>query len=105
MNKKVTLSMDEIIRLDVLHKIESKQLTGKQAAKQLIISLHQVRRLMVSLREQGALGLVHGNRGRTASDRIAEETRARVLELAEKEYRDYNDSHFIEELEEKHGLP
>jgi transposase len=91
--------------LDVLHKIESKKLTGKQAAKQLRMSLRQIRWLIASFREQGALGLVHGNRGRTASNRIADETRARVLELAEKEYQDYNDSHFIEELEEKYGLP
>ena len=104
MNKKVTFSMDEIKRLDVMHKIENKRLTGKQSAKQLGLSLRQVRRLIASFREQGALGLVHGNRGRAANNRIPEEIRAQVLELAEKEYRDYNDSHFTEELEEKYGL-
>ncbi|MGB3700250.1 MAG: helix-turn-helix domain-containing protein, partial [Anaerolineales bacterium] len=104
MNKKVTLSMDENRRLDVMHKVESEQCTGKQAAEQLRLSERQVWRLLASFREQGALGLVHGNRGRAASNRLPEETRAQVLELAEKEYRDYNDSHFSEELEEKHGL-
>ena len=104
MNKKVTFSMDEIKRLDVMHKIESKQLTGKQSAKQLGLSLRQVRRLIASFWEQGALGLVHDNRGRAANNRIPEEPRAQVLELAEKEYLDYNDSHLTEELEEKHGL-
>jgi len=104
MNKKVTLSMDEIKRLDVIHKVESNQLTGKQAAERLRLSERQVRRLIARYREQGAPGLVHGNRGRAANNRIPEEIRAQVLELAENEYRDYNDSHFTEELEEKHGL-
>jgi len=104
MNKKVTLSMDEIRRLEVIQKVENKQLTGIQAAELLRLSERQVRRLIASFREQGAPGLVHGNRGRAANNRIPEEARAQVLELAEKEYRDYNDSHFTEELEEKHGL-
>jgi transposase len=104
MNKKVTFSMDEIRRLEIIHKVEGKQLTGKQAAELLRLSERQVWRLIANYREQGAPGLVHGNRGRTANNRIPEEIRVQVLELAENEYRDYNDSHFTEELEERYSL-
>jgi transposase len=104
MNRKVTFSMDEIRRLEVIQKVESNQSTGKQAAERLRLSERQVRRLIARYREQGAPGLVHGNRGRVANNRIPEETRSQILELAEKEYRDYNDSHFTEELGEKHGI-
>jgi len=104
MNTKVTFSMDEIKRLEVVQQIESKQLTGKQAARRLRLSERQVRRLIARYRGQGAPGLVHGNRGRVANNRIAEEFRVLVLELAENGYRDYNDSHFTEELEEKYGI-
>ena len=96
--------MDEIRRLEIIHKVEGKQLTGKQAAELLRLSERQVWRLIANYREQGAPGLVHGNRGRTANNRIPEEIRVQVLELAENEYRDYNDSHFTEELEERYSL-
>ncbi len=104
MNKQVTFSMNEIRRLEVIQKVEGKQLTGRQAAEQLRLSERQLRRLIAQYREQGAPVLVHGNRGRDANNRIPEETRAQILELAEKAYRDYNDSHFTEELGEKHGI-
>ena len=46
--------MDEIRRLEVIEKVESKQLTRKQAADQLRLSERQIRRLIASFREQGA---------------------------------------------------
>jgi hypothetical protein len=104
MNKKVTFCMDEIKRLDIIHKVEGIHLTGKQAAERLRLFVYQVRRFNASFREQGATGLVHGNQGRAANNRIPEKTEGQVLELEENEYRDSNDSHFIEELEEEHGL-
>ena len=104
MNKRVTFSMNEIKRVYVMQQIEDKQLTGSQAAELLDLSLRQIRRLIAKYREQGAPGLVHGNRGRAANNRIAEVVRAKIWELAQKEYKDYNDSHFTEELAEEYGL-
>ena len=104
MSKRVTLSMNEIKRVYVLQQVQDHQLTGRQAAERLGISLRQARRLMAKYREQGAPGLVHGNRGRAANNRLAETLRARIRELAQEDYKDYNDSHFTEELAEQHGL-
>lgn len=104
MDKRVTFSMNEIRRLYVMQQIADKQLTGPQAAELLGLSLRQIRRLIAKFREQGAPGLVHGNRGKAPNNRIDEAQRARIWELAEERYKDYNDSHFTEELEEKHGL-
>ncbi|MBK5107657.1 MAG: helix-turn-helix domain-containing protein [Anaerolineales bacterium] len=70
--------MDEIKRLEVVQQIERKQLTGKQAARRLRLSERQVKRLIAMYRGQGPPGLVHGNRGRVANNRIAEETRVLV---------------------------
>lgn len=104
MNRKVTFSMDEIKRLEVIQQVEKRQMTGREAAQRLRLSPRQIWRLITRYRRRGPTGLVHGNRGRVANNRIAEETRATVLELAENGYRDYNDSHFTEELAEKHGI-
>ena len=96
--------MNEIKRVYVLQQVQEHQLTGRQAAERLGISLRQVRRLIAKYRERGAPGLGHGNRGRAASNRLDEAVRARIRELAEEEYKDYNDSHFTEELAEQYGL-
>jgi transposase len=104
MSERVTLSMNEIKRLYVVQQMADGKLTGRQAAERLGLSLRQVRRLIAKYREQGAPGLVHGNRGRPAHNRVDEAVRVRIEELMAEEYKDYNDCHFTEELAEEHGL-
>jgi transposase len=98
------MSMNEIKRVYVLQQMADGKMTGTEAAKHLRLSLRQVRRIQVKYREQGAAGLIHGNRGRPANNRVEQAMRVKIQELAEKEYKDYNDSHFTEELIEEHGL-
>jgi transposase len=104
MSERVTLSMDEIKRVYVIQQVEEKKLSGREAAQRLGLSIRQVRRLLVKYRGAGPSGLGHGNRGRAPHNRVDEEVRKKIQELSEKEYKDYNDSHFTEELAEEHGL-
>ena len=104
MDTRVTLTMNEIKRLNLLQKVVGQQMSASQAAELLGLSLRQVRRLVAQYRQQGAPGIAHGNRGKTPSNQIKEDVRSKILELAENQYRDYNDCHFTEELAEKHGL-
>lgn len=104
MSERVTLSMDELKRVYVLEQVEEKKLSGREAAQRLGLSIRQVRRLLVKYREAGAPGLAHGNRGRAPHNRVSEEVRRKIQELSAEEYRDYNDSHFTEELTEEHGV-
>jgi len=104
MDKRVTFSMNEIKRLHILQQIVDQQITGKQAAQRLGLSLRQIRRMIASYREKGAAGLVHGNRGRKPNNRVDETVREKIIGLSKKEYQDYNDSHFTEELAEKHAV-
>ena len=96
--------MDEIKRLHIMQQIESQQMTAGQAGELVGLSIRQIRRLIARYREQGAPGLVHGNRGRKPNNRIDEEVRSEILKFAKDRYTDYNDSHLTEELSEKHGL-
>jgi transposase len=104
MNERVTFNMNEIKRVYVIQQVQDHQLTGRQAGERLGISVRQVWRLIAKYREQGAAGLVHGNRNRAPNNRLSETVRARIRALAQAEYQDYNDSHFTEELVEQHGL-
>jgi transposase len=96
--------MNEIKRVYVMEQILEGNMTGKQAAERLGLSLRQIRRLIAQYREKGAAGLIHGNRGRPAHNRVKEAVRVKIEQLMEEEYQDYNDCHFTEELAEEHGL-
>jgi transposase len=96
--------MNEIKRLHILQQVVDKQTTRDQAAQRLGLSLRQVRRLIAIYREKGAAGLVHGNRWRKPNYRVDGVVREKILTLAKGIYQDYNDSHFTEELAEKHAV-
>jgi len=104
MDERVTFTMKEIKRLYVIQQVEDKKMTGREASYHLGLSIRQVRRLLVKFREKGGAGLIHGNRGHPAHNRIDEDVRVKIQGLAEEEYKDYNDSHFTEEIEDEYGL-
>ena len=102
--EKVTLNKKEQKRLLVLNEVLAGRVTGQEAADVLGLSLRQTRRLLAAYRRQGAAGVMHGNRGRKPVNKLDEVVEAAILRLAREEYVDYNDSHFTEELAERHEI-
>ncbi|HSM58772.1 MAG TPA: ISNCY family transposase [Candidatus Sulfomarinibacteraceae bacterium] len=98
MNKK------EQKRLLVMNEVLAGRLTGQEAADVLGLSLRQTRRLLAGYRCRGAAALMHGNRGREPANKLDAAVEAEIVRLARSEYRDYNDSHFTEELAERQEI-
>ena len=91
-------------RVLALTKLLAGEWTVPQAAITLGISSRQVRRLKQAYLQEGAAGLVHGNRGRSPQHAVAEEIRAQVVELARGKYAGFNHQHLTEKLAEDEGL-
>ena len=104
MNERVTLNSKEQKRLLVLNEVLAGRMTGQEAAEMLGLSLRHTRRLMAAYRREGATALAHGNRGRRAHNQLDPKVGAEIVRLGQGEYRDYNDSHFTEELAEWHQI-
>ncbi len=100
----VSLSAKEQQRVLVLNQVERGGLTGKQAAGLVGLSLRQVRRLLAAYRKEGVAALAHGNWGRKPVRAVPEETRRRVVALAQGPYAGCNHHHLEELLAEREGL-
>jgi transposase len=100
----VSLSAKEQQRVMVLNQVQRGELTGSQAAELMSLSLRQVRRLLAGYRSEGVAALAHGNRGRGSAHAIPEETRKRVVALAQHPYGGLNHYHLQELLAEREGL-
>jgi transposase len=88
-------------RLDVVTRLEKKQLPVVQAARVLGLTERQVRNLRAELRKRGRRAVIHGNAGRRPPNRLRHKTRTRILSLRRGKYRgDINDAHFTEKLVE-----
>ncbi len=90
--------------LQVLAALDRGALLMPEAADLLGRSVRQVRRLRGAYRSRGATALVHGNRGRPAPNRIADDLRARIVTLATTTYADVNHQHLTELLAEREGI-
>jgi hypothetical protein len=92
-------------RLVVLKKAQKKLITQPQAAAELAVSVRQVQRLLVKLREVGDRAVVHGLRGRPSNRRVSEETRQKAVRILSREvYRGFGPTLAAEYLGKKHKL-
>lgn len=67
-------------------------------------SYRQARRIVQRIRKKDALGVIHGNHGKTPSNRTTEVLEAELEKLLRTKYYDFNLTHFREMIFEQEGL-
>lgn len=104
MENRVILSMKENKRVLVMQEVIGGKRTLLEAAGVLGISERQAWRVLAEVRQKGALGVVHGNRGRVSSRRVSDKVREKVVGFRQGAYAGYNDRHFSQELKDKEDV-
>lgn len=104
MDKLYMMSEKEIKRTEIMSQLAEKQITQQIAARHLVISVRQVKRLWSQYKQQGAEGLMHRSRGKPSHNQLEEEKKKRVLELILDRYRDFGPTLATEKLMEIHGI-
>src|SRR5882672_2111055 len=100
----LTMSQKEAPRAGLLKALVAGRVTGAEVAAASHLSDRQVRRLRRRFETEGAEGLLHRSRGRPSPRRLARRLRQRVATLLTTTYRDFNDCHATEKLQEVEGL-
>jgi hypothetical protein len=91
-------------RLKILHEVRNGNLTQVAAARQLKLSVRQVRRLVGKMNLVGDRAVVHGLRGRKSNRRIAEKIEKKCLrELSKPQCRDFGPTYAAEHLSKTMG--
>jgi transposase len=80
------------------------ELTVIEAAQILNISERQCYRVKARVKQTGAKGVVHGNRGRPCKCKIEDKVIKRIVELALGKYQGLNDHHLTEKLKEQESI-
>lgn len=104
MKEIITLSMEEIHRLKILEQVEEGALSLISGTEVLKISYRHGKRLLARYRRDGPEGLAHKRRGRRAHNAFDPAIREHVIKLHQERYPKFNDTHFVEMLEEREGL-
>ena len=104
MDKLLSMSKQEITRLEVMQRLKDKRWTQKEAARMLGISPRQVKRLWRAYRKEGAEGLVSRRRGKASNNHLDGMVVQQALDLIKEKYADFGPTLAHEKLVELHGL-
>lgn len=91
-------------RMYVIQSVDEGRMTALQASLELGLSVRQIRRLISTYRQEGAVGLVHGNRDKPSPRRLNSEQEQRIVTLIKQQFRDYNTLHLRQELQEQFAI-
>lgn len=100
----VTVSVQELKRVEVLSQVLDGSIATVVAAAVLGISPRQVQRLARRMREHGAGAVRHGARGQPSNHRIGDGVKDFAIDLINENYADFGPTLAAEKLEELHGL-
>jgi transposase len=100
----ITMTQKELSRYEVIKKLIRKEINGTQAAKQVGLSIRQVKRIKARVIKEGAEGLIHKQRGKSSNRKIPKEKIQRIEKLIKEKYYDFGPTLAKEKLEENHHL-
>jgi hypothetical protein len=100
----ITMSTKELSRLEIITKLNEGTVTVEVGAKQMNLSMRQVKRLKKAVKKGGAKALIHGNKGRESNRRISKELITKAMSLIREKYLDFKPTFAKEKLEENHDI-
>jgi transposase len=100
----LTMSQKEIDRLQIIKKIEGKEIKVEEGAQIIGISSRQTYRVLKRVKEEGSRGIIHKLRGKKSNRGYPEELKKKVIEIYRSNYDDYGPSLFSEQLIENHNI-
>lgn len=100
----ITMSQQEVDRLQVILQVTNKELSQRAGGKLLGLSTRQVRRLQQRYQKKGADGLVSKRRGQPSNHRLDSVLVEKARQLIGAHYRDFGPTLACEKLLTCHGL-
>ena len=98
------MSTKEAQRFVLIQGVLSGQQTQGLAARQLGLTVRQVKRLCKAVREMGAQGLISKKRGQPSNRRTHEERQKQTMDIVHERYADFGPALATEYLHKEHGI-
>lgn len=99
--KLISMTEKELSRFNIIRRLIDGNINGTDAAKQIDVSIRHVKRLKLKVKERGAEGLIHGNRGQKSNRRI---DITEIEKHLKETYYDFGPTFASEKLEEYHQI-
>ena len=98
------MSKKELNRYEIIKRLIRKEINCPKAASLLSLSVRQIKRLKLRVKQDGVKGLLHASRGKSSHNRLGEEERTKIVKLLHQHYHDFGPTFASEKLFEEHQL-
>lgn len=102
--RKVELRMKEQEKYNVIKELVDHKGNKNRASKKLGLSRRQIDRLIITYKEKGKSGFIHGNRGKCPTKTLDKSISENIVLLYMTKYQEFNFRHFVEYLEEMENI-
>jgi hypothetical protein len=97
---KITMTNKEAERLTIINNLIAKKINGSEAAKQLNLSVRQIKRLKAEVIKNGVEGIVHKLRDKSGNNKVETQLLEKAKKLIKKKYSDFGPTLATEKLME-----
>lgn len=104
MEERLIMTTRELDKLRVIRQVLEHQLTWREAARQVGVSIRQVARLCLRVRTEGNKGILHRLRGRASNRQLTSGVLEKAVGLVKQHYPDFGPTFANEKLCERHHL-
>lgn len=98
------MTSKELTRYEVVGNLIAMKINGTDTAKQLNLSVRQVKRIKARVKNQGAKGVIHKLRGQKGNRRINEKLKTNAIKYLQNHYSDFRPTLAQEKLSEWQGI-
>lgn len=100
----IVLSKKEQFTSNVIGDFRAGKINRREAAELLQCSEKKISRLSMRIQSRGIEGVLHGNLGKTPSNKTATELKINVMKIVKEKYLNFNMRHTLEMLEAQEAL-
>lgn len=104
MTELITMTQKGLSRYEIIKRLIKKKVGGTEAAKQIGLSVRQVKRIKAKVMREGVKGVIHRSRGRVGNRKLNPETLEKAKFFLKARYSDFKPTFAMEKLEELHQL-
>ncbi len=100
----ISMTKKELVRYEIINNLINKKIKAKDAAKQIGVSVRQAQRMKKVVKQKGAIGLIHKNRGRESNNKLNSKVIEKTENLLQEKYYFCGPTFAKEKLEENENI-
>lgn len=100
----ITMTNKELSRYEIIQRLIGKEINGTEAAKQINLSIRQVKNIKARVIKEGARGVIHKSRGEPSNRKMPDENIKEIEKIVKENYHDFGPTFASEKLEENYQI-